>query len=66
MHRDGSSWSTVDTPTDDSLVAVWGAGRDDVWAAGRYGGIFRWRPSRQENRRHALPSVDEREEERPC
>ncbi|HJL02749.1 MAG TPA: hypothetical protein RMH85_14700 [Polyangiaceae bacterium LLY-WYZ-15_(1-7)] len=34
VHGDGSSWETVDSPTDQDLWGVWGAAPDDIYAVG--------------------------------
>ncbi len=34
LHYDGSAWSLVDSPTDQDLWGVWGAGPNDLWSVG--------------------------------
>lgn len=35
LHWDGKRWSRVDLGRDDTLLGVWGAASDDLWAVGR-------------------------------
>lgn len=37
LHYDGSSFTKLDTPTDQDLWGVWGAAPDDMWAVGGRG-----------------------------
>ena len=40
----GGSWGALPAPTN-PLSAVWGSSRDDVWAAGNSGTLYRWTPT---------------------
>ena len=42
LHWDGLSWTSVDSPTDNSLLAVFGLSADDVWAVGTVGTLLHW------------------------
>jgi hypothetical protein len=43
VHYDGTAWSQVPgTPSDNLLMAAFGAGRGDVWAVGAGGTIVHW------------------------
>lgn len=42
LHRDGSSWSVVPTPTGEDLTSVSGASARDVWAVGNRGVVLHW------------------------
>lgn len=51
LHWDGRSWSPVESGADEAIVAIWGASRDDVYAATNgdllhYDGIA-WHPARR-------------------
>lgn len=42
-HFDGEEWQVVDRGSFGALETVWGSGRDDVWASGRWPGAnVRW------------------------
>ena len=41
LHYDGAAWSAVPTQPYVSLLGVWPAGRNDVWAVGQGGLILR-------------------------
>jgi hypothetical protein len=42
IHFDGASWSVQPTPGRPSLLAVWGVGPDEVYAAGEGGRLLRY------------------------
>lgn len=42
LHRDGTSWSVVPTPTLADLTSVSGTSAQDVWAVGRQGVVLHW------------------------
>ena len=56
-----AAWTTREAPTRQNLLALWGAGRDDVWAVGQHGTIlhfdgerWRWRDSGTDELLHGV------------
>lgn len=41
VHWDGTAWSPVPSGSGQGLLAVWGSGAHDVWAAGNAGTLLR-------------------------